>query len=66
MYAIVNSGSYLKLLTDAGNPPGTAVFTATNTYTNTAGYSVCGFVMPGHFYKVETPGASLTTWYEYL
>jgi hypothetical protein len=64
--ASLSGNSYLQLASDASNPPGTLVSVVTNMNASTSGnFSVCGWVVPGEWYRAPYGGGSLSTWIEY-
>jgi len=63
---VINSSQFAQLLTDLGNPPTLVVCAQSNASTTlTISQTVSGWVMPNHWYKVNTPGATLTKWFEW-
>jgi hypothetical protein len=66
VYVILNASQFMQLRTDINNPPTNVTFAYTNTFSNTAGGSVSGWVMPGHYYRVYNSGGALQTWFEWI
>src|SRR4030095_512626 len=64
--ASVNAGQYVQLLVDAGNPPAFVVCAASNPAGVSSTLTVSGWVMPGHYFKAVTSGATFVSsmqWY---
>jgi hypothetical protein len=57
---------YMQFWTDAGNPPSAVACAVTNVNGGAAAvFSVSAWVLSGHFYQLNTPGATIQSWVEW-
>jgi hypothetical protein len=65
--ATIQGGSYVQFVADGGNPPSFLICAATNAAASgtTINQTVGGWVMPGDFYRANSPNATLMTWTEW-